>query len=116
MITHRRTSENLLETHVMLFCDNAKNAHYGSHVWELRSSLPEVPESVAEFAAEFFGCDLEAARTLVNPTSIVETAGAWDNTRFVSEVYHFCGEPIGFRTQDGAVVLDRASVEIVKVA
>lgn len=116
MVTHRRTSENLLETHVMLFCDNDRNAHYGSHVWELRTDLPDVPESVAEFAAEFFGCEIEEARELVNPANIVDTAGAWDDAQFVSDLYHFHGEPIGFRTRDGAVVLDRSSVEIVKIA
>lgn len=98
--------------HVMLFCNSERNAHYGEHVWTLKTELPPVPQTVIEFAAEFFGVDQTEAEELVNPEDIVDSAGAWDDSQFVSEVYQFCGEPTGFRTPDGAVVLDRENVEL----
>ncbi len=98
----------------MLFADEdtGRNHGYGNHVWTLRTELPEVPQAIVEFAAEFYGCDEDEAENLVNPDNIVGSAGAWDDPQFVSEVYQFCGEPTGFRTPDGAVVLDRESVEL----
>jgi len=96
----------------MLFADSDNNAHYGNHVWTLKTELPKVPDNVIEYAADFFGIEIEEARELCNPVDIVDTAGAWDDPQFVSEVYYFCGEPTGFRTPDGAVVLDRYEVEM----
>lgn len=113
-LTHRRHTPELNEKHVMLFCDSEKNAHYGDHVWTLGTDLPEVDERTVEFCAEFFGVDLEDAREALNPADIVESAGAWDDPQFVSNLWHFGGEPVGFRTPDGAVVLDRESVKITK--
>lgn len=115
-LTHRRKTGALTKSHVILFCDNERNDHYGDHVWELRSELPVVSAKVVAYACNFFGVSEEEARALVNPSNIVGTAGAWDDTQFVSEVYQFCGEPAGFRLPDGAVVLDREAVEIIKVA
>jgi len=111
-LTHRRSSKNMNTRHVMLFCDSDRNDHYGDHVWTLKTDLPLVPESVIKFACEFFGVDQTEAEDLVNPEDIVDSAGAWDDAQFVSEVFQFCGEPTGFRTPDGAVVLDRENVEL----
>jgi len=96
----------------MLFCDSERNSHYGSHVWTLKTDLPPVSQAVIDYASEFFGVDQTEAESLVNPDDIVDSAGAWDDAQFVSEVYQFCGEPTGFRTPDGAVVLDRENVEL----
>lgn len=111
-LTHRRHSAEINTQHVMLFCNSDRNDGYGSHVWTLKTDLPEVSDEIIAHAAGFFGIEIDEARELCNPENIVETAGAWDDARFVSEVYHLCGEPIGFRTPDGAVVLDRDAVEI----
>jgi len=111
-LTHRRQSQDLNDLHVMLFTEDEKNHAYGDHVWTLKTELPEVSEDVIEYAAEFFGIDIEEARELCNPENIVGSAGAWDEPQFVSEVYQFCGEPTGFRTPDGAVILDRENAEI----
>ncbi len=113
-LTHRRHTPDLNNQHVMLFCDSDNNDHYGDHVWTLRTNLPDVDDRAIEFCSEFFGVDLNEASNLLNPTDIVDSAGAWDDPQFVSELWHFCGEPIGFRTPDGAVVLDRESVKITK--
>ena len=96
----------------MLFCDSERNAHYGGHVWTLKTELPPVPQAVIAYAAEFFDVDQAEAEELVNPLDIVDSAGAWDDAQFVSDVFQFCGEPVGFRTPDGAVVLDRENVEL----
>jgi len=95
----------------MLFAAE-RNDHYGNHIWTLNCQLPEVPENVIAYAAEFFGVDTDEAAELCNPSDIVDSAGAWDDPQFVSEVYQFCGEPVGFRTPDGAVVLDRFGVDL----
>lgn len=115
MLTHRRNADRLNEGHVILFCDNDKNWSYGNHVWELRSALPEVTAEVIAFAADCYGISEAEADALCNPVDIVDSAGAWDDAQFVSDLYHALG-PVGFRTPDGAVVLDRYSVDIVKVA
>lgn len=115
MLTHRRKTANLNEGHVILFCDNDKNWSYGDHVWELRSALPAVTAEVIAFAADYYGISEAEADGLCNPVDIVDSAGAWDDAQFVSDLYQAL-EPVGFRTPDGAVVLDRHSVDIVKVA
>jgi len=96
----------------MLFCDSERNSHYGSHVWTLQTELPAVSQAVIDYAAEFFDVDQTEAESLVNPEDIVDSAGAWDDPQFASDVYQLCGEPVGFRTPDGAVVLDRENVEL----
>lgn len=111
-LTHRRSSNDNETGHVMLFCDSERNSHYGRHVWTLKTDLPSVPQSVIEFAAEFFGVDQTEAKELVNPENIVDSSGAWDDPQFASDVYQLCGEPVGFRTPDGAVVLDRYDVNL----
>lgn len=108
-LTHRRTSYRE-STHVMLFAERG-NEHYGRHVWTLTTELPEVGAAVIEFAAEYYGISTDEAAALVNPRNIVDSAGAWDDAQFVSDLWQRF-ECIGFRTPDGAVVLDRESVAL----
>jgi hypothetical protein len=109
-LTHRRQHGELTkEEWVVLFADEG-NEGYGNHVWELRTQLPRVPEEIAEFAAEFYGIDLDEAWENVDPEDIINSAAAWDDTSFVSAVWETF-EPTGFETQDGAVVLDRSGRE-----
>ena len=114
MLTHRRTSkESLAERDsYILFCDDDGNSHYGDHCWTLKTDLPEVTRDIIEFAAEFFGCSIEEAEKGLNPENIVNTADMWDDEQFVCEVWQFHGEPTGFKTPDGAVVLDIHGVEL----
>jgi len=114
--THRRQDSQLNASHVMLFCDSDRNQHYGDHVWELKSDLPDVPAHAIKWAAEELRTSEEEASDLLSPTNIVDSAGAWDDPQFVSDLYQECGEPVGFKTPDGAVVLDRYSVDLVKLA
>ena len=109
-LTHRRHN-NIDTGHVVLFCDSDRNANYGDHIWTLKTEMPEVPEAVIEYAAEFFGVEIEEAKELCNPVDIVSTAGAWDDEQFCSEVSAFFA-PVGFKTPDGAVVIDRDAVEM----
>lgn len=115
MLTHRRRTANLKGTNIIQFSASENNDHYGDNVWVLESELPEVSDAVVAFAAEFFGVDEDEARHLCNPKDIVGDAGAWDDAQFVSDLYQAL-EPVGFRTPDGAVVLDRESVTITKIA
>lgn len=115
-ITHRRNSEKLSD-YVMLFAETDsdgfdRNTSYGNHRWELKSELPEVDETVIEFAIEFFGMEREEAEELCNPADIIDTAGVWDSPEFVMEFCNANPNAIGYRTQDGAVVLNRDEVEL----
>ena len=111
MTTHRRHTNQIPAGRVILFCDSDRNANYGGHVWTLKTDLPEVSDSIIEYAAEFFGVESDEAKALCNPEDIVATAGAWDYDQFCSEVSSFYS-PAGFKTPDGAVVFDRDGVEL----
>jgi hypothetical protein len=117
MTTHRRHANQIPAGYVILFCDSDRNEGYGDHVWELMSDLPSV-ESLAELAEDFYGVDADEAMDLINPADIVSTAGAWDDTDWVSAVQNAmdCGmipAAAGYTTHDGAVVIDRDGVELV---
>jgi len=120
MLTHRRhDSKTPIDTnHVVLFAEDG-NEGYGDHGWELMTELQAVEErqDVITFAAEFYGVDEDEALELVNPDNIVDSAGAWDDPGFVSDLWQAMesgsvSEAAGFRTWDGAVVLDAHSVEL----
>jgi len=116
MLTHRRDNEAHPATtgHVVLFAEGG-NEHYGNHVWALGQDLPPVPQSVVVFCADFYDIENDEASLLVDPARIVDTAGAWDDPEFVSELwqameYGQIEETPGYRTSDGAVVLDATAV------
>lgn len=115
MLTHRRRNDTLKTTNIILFAAEENNEHYGPHVWVLETELPEVTAEVIAFAAEYYGVTEAEAAKLCNPKDIVGDAGAWDDAQFVSDLWQAL-EPVGFRTPDGAVVLDRESVTITKIA
>ena len=110
-LTHRRRTSTLSEN-VMLFAIDG-NEQYGLHVWTLRTDLPHICDAqhVIDFAAEYYGIGVEQAKELVNPANIVSTAGAWDDSQFVSDLWQRF-ECVGFVTADGAVVLDKTSVAL----
>ena len=109
---------DLAEGHVILFAEEG-NDHYGDIYYELKTKLPEVSDELVAFAAEYYSVDEDEARELVDPSDIVDTAGAWDDVQFVSDLWQAmeAGEVKGsggFRTQDGAVVIDIDAVELTK--
>jgi hypothetical protein len=96
----------------MLFAESG-NEQYGQHVWTLVTELPMASEDarLIAFTAEFYGVDLDEAAGLINPSDIVDSACAWDDAQFVSDVWQRF-ESVGYRTADGAVVLDNTAVEL----
>lgn len=117
-LTHRRHCAQLSQGYVVLFADSDRNSHYGQHVWTLETELGTVPDEIVWFAAEYYDVDFAEAESLVKPEDIVSSAGAWDDEQFVSDLwlameYNKVPESPGYRTPDGAVVLDRESVEMV---
>lgn len=116
MLTHRRQSKNIDTGYVLLFAEGG-NEHYGNHVWALEEDLPSVTNDVVLFAEAFYNIDREEAESLVNPSNIVDSAGAWDDPTFVSDLWQamesgLIEESPGFKTWDGAVVLDRFEVKL----
>ena len=110
-LTHRRHNSNLT-SNVILFAESG-NEQYGSNVWTLATELPYAGDDTGliAFAAEFYGVDVDEATSLVNPSDIVDSAGAWDDQQFVSECWQRF-ERTGYRTYDGAVVLDKDGVKL----
>ena len=111
-LTHRRHNSSLT-INVILFAESG-NEQYGNNVWTLATELPYAGDDAGliAFAAEFYGVDTDEAASLVNPSDIVDSAGAWDDQQFVSECWQRF-ERVGYRTYDGAVVLDKDGVELV---
>lgn len=125
MLTHRRNEEKLSDGWVILFCETNRNDGYGPHRWTLTDALDaKLPrssecEDLINFTMEFYGIDRETAENEVDPDDIVSTAMAWDDASFVSELWQAMEAGTikkvpGYRTYDGAAVLDRESVEMVK--
>jgi len=108
----------IAEGYVILFAEEG-NEHYGDIYYELNTNLPQVTEELVAYTAKYYDIDTEEARELVDLSDIVDTAGAWDDVQFVSDVWQAmeCGDlkdSAGYRTQDGAVVLDREGVNLIK--
>jgi len=110
-LTHRRLTDKLTRQWVMLFSEDGENSHYGHHVWRLCTQLPHVRDDhrVLKYAMEYYAIDEETALGLIDPEDIIGDAGVWDDPQFVSDLWQEL-EPIGYRTNDGAVVLDREQV------
>lgn len=114
-LTHRRDEETL-GNNIILFAEEG-NDHYGDNVWTLKTELPSIPSDVINYAAGYYNIDTDEAADLVNPDDIVDTAGAWDDQQFVSDLWQAMESGLvamsaGFRTNDGAVVIDREGVEM----
>jgi hypothetical protein len=108
----------IAKSHVILFAESG-NDHYGDIYYELETELPSVPAELIAFVAEYYDIDEDEARELVDPSDIVDTAGAWDDVQFVSDLWQAMEsgeikECAGYRTQDGAVVIDLEGVELTK--
>jgi hypothetical protein len=55
-------------------------------LWRTKTTRP-LTNDMIEFGAEYFGLDNQQAEKLMNPSNIVDTAGAWDDPQFVSEFW-----------------------------
>lgn len=114
-LTHRRQNDEI-RNDVILFAEEG-NEHYGDNIWTLKTELPIVNDQLIRFAASFYNVDADEAAELVNPEDIVSDAGAWDDRQFVSDLWQAMesGEVemvAGYRTCDGAIVIDREGVEL----
>jgi hypothetical protein len=95
---------------VILFVDDeTSNDSYGSYTFSVKG-LPKVPDYVKDFAKSYFGEDGQT-----EPEDIIESAQAWDDRQFVSDLWQEFGDRfenegiIGFKTPDGGVVFDRVT-------
>lgn len=108
-MSHRQSKPVMSEKgDVVLFVDDsASNTSYGNHNFTVKG-LPEVPTYVKDFAKEYYGEDGQT-----EPDDILESAQAWDDRQFVSDLWQefedrFISDGIvGFKTPDGGVVFDR---------
>ncbi|MEP3481637.1 MAG: hypothetical protein ABJZ55_20510 [Fuerstiella sp.] len=118
-LTHRRSSDALSDN-VIQFAESG-NEQYGENIWQLDSELPAISAELVAFAADYYSVDADDIADEVNPEDIVCNAGVWDDTQFVSDLWQAMESgdiamAAGYRTVDGAVVIDRDSVVITKLA
>jgi len=118
-LTHHRMTDKIPAGYVILFSENGKSDHYGPYCWTLETELPSVEDAaeLVQWTAEYYGVDASKAADLVNPSNIVDDAAAWDDPQYVSDLWQamesgLIRESAGYRTQDGAVVIDRESVKM----
>jgi hypothetical protein len=106
--------------------DHENVRHYGKQAYALdASALTSVPEWVDEWAAAYYeeqsGSRVDDIDSLVRPADIVDTAGVWEDSQFVSDFWQanetrLMNEGIvGFRTPDGAVIFDHENASIESV-
>ena len=55
-------------------------------LWRTKKTR-QLTDEMIQFGAEYFGLSEEAAQDLMNPSNIIETAGAWDDPQFVSDFW-----------------------------
>lgn len=107
---------------IVLFCDDPMAiSSYGQEQWVVhKGRLLEIPQYIYDFAERFYRSewndewgedfDIDNLFSSINPIDIVNSAGVWDDTQFVSELwnefeYKFLNDGIiGFKTHDGGVV------------
>jgi hypothetical protein len=92
--------------------DEGGNENYGPIETLAKSSDYQEPsDDVVNFASKYYNINQEEARRLLEPTSIVDDAGAWDDKQFVSDLWQAMDskelpEQTGFKTPNGAVEID----------
>lgn len=89
--------------------DHTTTESYGENVYVIKKSdLKEIPDYVMDYAREYYN-NPEDLEDIVNPKDIVDSAGAWDDRQFVSDIWQEFGDRfeqegiIGFKTRDGAI-------------
>jgi hypothetical protein len=115
-LSHRRqkTRNHSQSKNVMQFVlrDEGGNENYGPIETLAKSSDYQEPsDDVVNFASKYYNINQEEARRLLEPTSIVDDAGAWDDKQFVSDLWQAMEskelpEQTGFKTPNGAVEID----------
>jgi len=55
-------------------------------LWRTKTTR-QLTDEMIKFGAEYFTLDEEAAKDLMNPSDIIDSAGAWDDPQFVSEFW-----------------------------
>lgn len=118
-LTHRRHEAELADGWITLFAVDGDNDNYGHHVWTLRSELPYITEVdglfelVRTYAEDTYDetWDDETVIAHIDPERIVGNAGLWDSPEFVGYVQSFF-RSVNARTRDGAIVMDRETVEL----
>ena len=100
--------------HVVLFADRVEDSYWnggpmreGKGLWTLKNTRP-VTDEMINFAADYFKVSKEEATSMMNPSDVVNSAEAWDNPQFVSDLWQefesdFIEDGDSFETPDGAV-------------
>jgi len=116
-LIHRRNTKTLNLNDAILFADDESNMGYGKYVWELQTELPDIPLELIQYASDYYKISIDDAEDLINPSDIVDSAGAWDDRQFVSDLWQEMESGLmtmvpGYRTMNGAVVIDRDNVKL----
>jgi hypothetical protein len=105
-VFHRGKDPESSKNIVQFVDDPSTNKSYGENQWVIhKDDLSEIPDYVYNYSEEYFG-----DRESVNPKDILESADAWDDPQFVSDLWQKFGDQfesegiVGFKTDDGAVM------------
>lgn len=128
-MAYRRTNGGPVNEDVgyAMFADNeGRVENYGDNLYQVDTSglrdINEVKEDIAEAMNEAIedgvfpdleGSTGEEIAELFNPPDIVDDAGAWDRPDIIAYLYDTTNilDGVGFKTQDGAIVLDESLIE-----
>jgi capsid protein/gas vesicle protein len=105
-VFHRGKDPESSKNIVQFVDDPSTNKSYGDNQWAIHESdLSEIPDYLSDYSEEYFG-----DRDSVNPQDVLESADAWDDSQFVSDVWEKFGDRfesegiVGFKTNNGAVM------------
>lgn len=108
---YRRNDKEMNEE--IIFCADAadKSDHYGNiqRIFIATDRTDSDHSEIIRIAKEFYNTTEEDAESLINPSHIVESAGAWDDIEFINHVYentNYFNEFDGIVTNDGAVFFE----------
>ena len=101
--------------HIVLFADSVKESYWKGGpmekrggLWTLKGNIRSITDEMINFASDYFNVSKEEATSMMNPSDIVDSAEAWDDPQFVSDLWQkfeseFLENGTSFETPDGAV-------------
>ena len=108
---YRRNESEMNEE--IIFCSNndVDSRHYGDiqRVFVATANTDTNHEEITNHAVNFYGCSVEEAIEMINPSEIVMSAGAWDDIDFINFLYedtNYFSKYDGIVTNDGAVFFE----------
>ena len=116
---YRRNESEMNEEIIFCADDAEKSEHYGNiqRIFRATDRTDTDRKEIAKIAEEFYNTTPEDAESLINPSNIVTSAGAWDDVEFINHVYDnttYFSRYDGIITTDGAVFFEINAQNLVE--